>query len=140
MLLVVFDTMVFAYALLGVTEYREDAARVLEQADEVWVPDSVWPELLNVTWQWARTGQLEPVVAHRILRDAQALATDSVATQELWTLAFDLAVQADHPAYDTLFVALAARRATRVATYDQRLLAAFPELTVKVSDLLAGSV
>ena len=35
----VVDTMVFAYALLGVEEFRQDATATLEQADTISVPD-----------------------------------------------------------------------------------------------------
>jgi predicted nucleic acid-binding protein len=40
--------------------------------------------------------------------------------------AFDLAVEHDHPVYDTLFIALAQREGLRVATFDRRMLDRFP--------------
>ncbi|MDZ7749124.1 MAG: hypothetical protein U5K43_10050 [Halofilum sp. (in: g-proteobacteria)] len=47
-LTVVVDTMVYAYALLGVTEYRDAAARTFAAGEPVLVPDSLWAELGNV--------------------------------------------------------------------------------------------
>jgi predicted nucleic acid-binding protein len=45
---VVIDTMVFAYALLGVPEFRDDSLAILEATSEVLVPDSFWAEFVNV--------------------------------------------------------------------------------------------
>jgi predicted nucleic acid-binding protein len=48
----VVDTTVFAYALLGVPEFGDEALAVLEAATEIHVPDSFRVELVNVVWQW----------------------------------------------------------------------------------------
>jgi predicted nucleic acid-binding protein len=128
--------MVFAYALLGVSDHREEAADVLAKTEEILVPDSIWPELLNVAWKWVKVTALPASTARAALRDAQALATESVPVTGLWDLAFELALDRDHPPYDTLLVALAMQRSTRVVTYDGRLLKAFPEHTVKPGDFL----
>ena len=43
----VIDTMVFAYALLKVEDYYEQALEVLEETDLIIVPDSLFAELLT---------------------------------------------------------------------------------------------
>lgn len=44
----VIDTMIFAYALLGVEAFRQDATAILEQADTISVPDSFRAEMAIV--------------------------------------------------------------------------------------------
>lgn len=129
-LTVVFDTMVLAYALLGVEPYREDAVRALELADVVAAPDSCGAELTNVVWQWIRSRGLTLEAGLEALRDAEALLEHVESTAVLWADALVLAVERDHPAYDTLFVALASRTGTKVVTQDARMLERFPEYTI----------
>jgi predicted nucleic acid-binding protein len=47
----VIDTMVFVYVLLGVEEFRQDAAEILEHAETITVPDCLRVEIANVLWQ-----------------------------------------------------------------------------------------
>lgn len=126
----VVDTMVFAYALLGVTEYRETVSAVFEDDSPVIVPDTLWAELANVFWQWSRRYELDPELTSELMEDAEALTDHVVTCESLWRPALALAIEHDHPVYDTLFVALARREQTRVATFDRRLLVQFPEWTV----------
>lgn len=131
----VVDTMVFAYALLGVPDYREAALATLREADPVIVPDSCYAELANVIWQWTRAKEIPEATGHTILTDAEALISHSISTPRLWRQALRLAIEADHPAYDTLFIAAAQHEGTFVATFDQRLRATFPEWTREPGDL-----
>lgn len=48
----IIDAMVFAYALLGVKGFRDQAVNVLASAESIQVPDSFRAELVNVVWQW----------------------------------------------------------------------------------------
>lgn len=126
--MIVVDTMVFAYALLGVEEYREEAAVVLETAGEIVVPDSMRAELANVVWQWCVHRDLPLTTGEAILEDANALISEAVPATHLWRRALEVSVLAGHPIYDTLFVAAAELRETRVVTFDRRLSALFPEI------------
>lgn len=74
----VIDTMVFAYALLGVPEFRDDSLAVLEASIEVLVPDSFRAELVNVVWQWVQYNDLPLDVGIDVLRDADALVTHAL--------------------------------------------------------------
>lgn len=132
----VVDTMVFAYALVGVSAHREAAVAVLGRADRVVVPDSCYTELANVVWKWVRSKGVPEETGHAVLADAEALITRSFPTTHLWADALALAVGADHPVYDTLFVAAARREQTRVVTFDKRLQSAFPEWTIPPAAVL----
>lgn len=133
----VVDTMVFAYCLLGVVPHHEASASVLEALGEVWVPDSVRSELANVMWQWCRAGRVALDLATLALDDADALIDYAVPANELWHRALELAVEHNHPAYDTLFIALAEARNLSLLTYDNKLIAKFPGVAVTPEAFLA---
>lgn len=135
----VFDTMVIAYALLRVEEFCSEAAAALEMTSEVWAPDSCRAELTNVAWQWVVHHELAPDLAVAALWDADALVSEFGPGNILWERALELAVERRHPAYDTLFLALAEMRGCEVVTYDKLLIERFPELTITVPEYLSGS-
>lgn len=134
----VVDTMVFAYALLGVTRYREDAAAALESVGAIVVPDTFHSELTNVVWQWLRAEKLAPEVGAECLRDAAALIACVETAESLWERALALALDAQHPAYDMMFVAAAERFGSPLITYDKKLARFFPELVMSPDALAAG--
>ena len=134
----VFDTMVLAYALLGVTEFCDEAAEALARADAVWAPDLVRAELTNVVWQWVRWGRIPIDEGINALHQADALLTEVIPTNHLWEQALRLAVDSAQSPYDTLFMALADRRGSRLVTYDRALLKQFPADTLTVQDFLAS--
>jgi predicted nucleic acid-binding protein len=135
----VLDTMVFAYALLGVSAHRDEALGCLEQADVITVPDSLRAELGNVVWQWVRHRGVAPETALAVLADAEALFDHVVGSERLWEHALALAIEAGHPFYDALFVAAAEAEGSRVITFDQGLCRAFPGLTVTPRAFLEGA-
>ncbi|HYO12371.1 MAG TPA: type II toxin-antitoxin system VapC family toxin [Thermoanaerobaculia bacterium] len=132
----VFDTMVLAYALLRTSAFYEASALALDSVDEVWAPDSLRAELINTFWQWVATRTVPMEIAQLALQDADRVVTHFVPTNALWEDALELAVARKHPAYDTLFVALAASSGVKVVTYDGPLLLKFPEWTISVPDFL----
>ncbi len=134
----VVDTMVFAYALLGVSRFRDESLSVLTNVEDILVPDSFRAELVNVVWQWTRENQLTLEVGMNVLADADALITHAAPADELWERALELSVAANHPAYDTLFVALAEREGTGLITYDTKLRKKFQDQTISPSDFLAN--
>jgi len=129
------DTMVMAYALLGVPEYGRESAEALRKADELIAPASVEAELLNVVWHWGRS-RVAPEVAKAVFENASGLWTELIPVRPLWSLALDLAFTASHSPYDTLFVAAARYRRSKVLTYDEKLLTLFPEDTIRVANFL----
>ncbi len=133
----VFDTMVLAYALMNVPEFREDAHRAIERAREVVVPDLFHAELVNVVWQWIKARRLNLDAGLEILQRGEALPTRVVPTQVLWEHALALSVARNHSAYDTLFVALAIEIGSKVVSNDRPLLRHFPEHVISISQFLA---
>ena len=93
--------------------------------------------MANVLWQCVRANHLVPEAALAMLDDAEALISRFVSSDQLCDQALLLALERDHPVYDTLFVALARTRQTVVVTYDQRLRRAFPEYVQPVSEFLS---
>lgn len=134
----VVDTMVFAYALLGVPRFRDEALAVLTLVDDILVPDSFRAELVNVVWQWTRENQLTLEVGLDVLTDADSLIMYAAPADELWERALELSVAANHPAYDTLFVALAEREETSLITYDTKLRRKFQNQTIAPTDFLSS--
>ncbi len=131
----IIDTMVMAYAVLGVPEFGRESAAALRRVDELTAPASVEAELLNVLWQWGRRG-VEQEMAAAIYENAAQLWSDLIPVSTLWPTALALAFSAGHSPYDTLFVAAARYRRTLLLTYDKKLLKLFPDDTVTVSEVL----
>jgi predicted nucleic acid-binding protein len=88
----VIDTMVFAYALLRVENYHEPAIAVLETAEQIIAPDSLFAELGNVVWQWIQFRQLPIQTGLEVLKDAEALIDQVVSTACIREVALNLAV------------------------------------------------
>lgn len=127
----VLDTMVFAYALLGVTKHRDQAAAILERVDEIVVPDILHSELTNVVSRWVRAEKLPIELGRQTLRDAAALMTWVEPAEAIWERALELAVEHEHPAYDTMYVALAERVSAPLITYDTKLARLFPKVVME---------
>lgn len=136
----VFDTMVFVYALLGVPPFREDALAALDQAREILVPDSFRAEFTNVLWQWVRNRNVPLDRAAELLRVPDRLITDVVPTSLLDGEALRLAVSSDVAVYDTLFVSLAFRRRTKLITCDRELLRKFSDVAISPSDYIGSEL
>lgn len=132
----VFDTMVLAYALLKVSAFREEAARAIEVAEAIWVPDSFRAELTNVVWQWTSERGTDLDSGLSVLRDAEALISEVFPGNMLWEEALALSIARRHPAYDTLFIALAAIQSSKVVTYDAQLRKKFPEYTISAREFI----
>ncbi|HYU32559.1 MAG TPA: type II toxin-antitoxin system VapC family toxin [Thermoanaerobaculia bacterium] len=135
----VFDTMVLAYALLKTAGFYESSALAISSAPEIWAPDSLRAEMVNVLWMSVRSRKVSPELAHEVLQDVPKLVTHFVPTELLWDQALDLAIAREHPAYDTLFVALAIQSRQKVITFDGPLMSKFPEWTISVPDFLEAA-
>lgn len=133
------DTMVLAYALLGVSRYRKESLHALRVADRILVPDSIRAELLNVTHKWIAAGEVVPTEAVAAYEDAETLYTEVISAATLWRDALALSLEKKHSAYDTLFVAAARQNRCRVITYDKPLLRLFPEDTITPSAFLKAN-
>jgi predicted nucleic acid-binding protein len=127
---------VIAAAMLGEPASGGQAARLLAADWEFTAPAHWKAELCNVVWKAVLLHRLAAEEAATILSRAGYLPIESVDVGELWRGALMRAISAGHPAYDTLFVELAIRLRTKVASFDQRLQRKFPSIVRTPSDLL----
>lgn len=119
---VVIDTNVIAYFLLGTPKYVVETRTFWNHADELIAP-AVWEaEIANVVWMAARTGIVS--------RD------HSVNSRTLWHGALIRALDSGVAVYDTLFVELADRESAHLATFDQKVLKAFPAIAKRPRDIV----
>lgn len=134
----IIDTMVFAYALFGVTVFREEASAVLATVDVIEAPDSLRAELANVAWQWVQHRGVSLGTAIEVLRDADALINTVIPGHQIWERALELAVEASHPVYDTMFVAAAELVDSKIVTFDRALTLAFADHVVPPNELVGN--
>jgi predicted nucleic acid-binding protein len=127
----VVDTNVLAYFLLGTRPFVEEASRFWRALDDALAP-AVWEaELANVIWMAIRADVIPANEGHKRLVFAAKLGIQSVPSKTLWQGALARAVQSGVAVYDTLFVELATRENLPLATFDAKVLTAFPEVAVR---------
>jgi predicted nucleic acid-binding protein len=54
----------------------------------------------------------------------------------IWFRALELSVDYNHPVYDTLFIALAEQKKTKLITYDKEIIKKFPHHVCPIQDYL----
>lgn len=131
----VVDTNVIAYLLLNTPDFADETTVFWKRAANLLAPALWEAEITNVIWLAAREGVIAKVEAGRRLRQAAQLGVRSVPSRSLWQGALVRAMHSDVSVYDTLFVELAAREGIPLATYDRRLLEAYPELASRPGNL-----
>jgi predicted nucleic acid-binding protein len=85
-------------------------------------PDLLIPECANILWKKARRHEIsgnEAMLAGQLLQQADIELTRSTS---LMSIALELALDLDHPAYDCLYLALALQSGSKLLTADDRLL------------------
>jgi predicted nucleic acid-binding protein len=117
-----------AAAILDESGTSEEATRLLAGKWDLTAPSHWKAEFCNVLWKAVRLRRIVAEEIDGIASRVSALPIDSVDIAELWRGAVARAVIAGHPAYDTLFVELAIRLRTVVASFDQRFQNRFPSL------------
>lgn len=125
-----------AAAVLGESTSGEEATRLLAGKWELAAPSHWKAEFCNVVWKAVQFGRVGGEEIDAIINRATALPIESFDVAELWRGAVTRAVAASHPAYDTLFVELAIRLRTKVASFDGRLQRKFPSIVKRPGDIL----
>jgi predicted nucleic acid-binding protein len=125
--------------LLGTEPFAGEVRQFWETVREPIAPALWEAELANVVWMAIRSGILPADEGPRRLDLAARLGVHSVATRKLWHGAVARAVQSGVAVYDTLFVELAIRERLPMATFDAKVLAAFPEIAKRPGALLDAS-
>ena len=124
----VVDTNVVAYHLLGTPRFAAEVAALLGAADEILAPALWEAELANVVWMAVRAGILPASVAPARLALAACLGVQSVPIRTLWHGALARSLRSGVAVYDTLFIELADRERLALATFDRKLIQAFPSV------------
>ena len=124
----VVDTNVVAYFLLGTRPFVLEARRFWRAVGEPLAPALWEAELANVVWMAVRSGILSADEGSNRLDLAARVGIHSVPSKTLWQGAFLRSVESGVAVYDTLFVELAGRERLPLATFDSRMLSAFPDI------------
>ena len=127
----VVDTNVIAYFLLGTRPFVEEASRFWHVLDGALAPALWEAELANVIWMAVRADVIQAEDGRKRLSLAAKMGIQSVPSKALWHGALERAVQSGVAVYDTLFVELAKRENLPLATFDTKVLAAFPDIAVR---------
>jgi len=135
---VVVDTNVIAYFLLGTEPFADEARQFWQTVGQTIAPALWEAELANVVGMAIRQGILPVGEGSRRLDLAARLGIQSVPSRTLWQGALSRAVESGVAVYDTLFVELASRERLPLATFDARILAAFPEIATRPGECSAG--
>ena len=130
----VVDTNVVAYYLLRTPPFAEGLTAFFQRSTDLLAPDLWRAELLNVLWMASRSGKVGSETAGRLFLAAEQLISRTVSTAGLWRSALALSIEAEHSAYDTLFVSLALRERLPLYTYDKALLVRFPDVAARPTD------
>ena len=102
-------------------EGTAEALRLLERSKLI-APELLVAECANILWKKVRRDELsneEALLAARLLQSAEIELTP---TRLLLEPATRIAIELDHPAYDCIYLALAAERDCPFVTADERLL------------------
>jgi len=97
-------------------------ALVLRQKAKLIAPDLLIPECANILWKKVQRNELfktEALLAARLLQGAEV---ELAPMRSLLEAATRMSIELDHPAYDCVYLALAAETDCRFVTADQRLL------------------
>ena len=134
----VVDTNVIAYFLFGTEPFVDEVRRFWDAVREPIAPALWEAELANVVWMAIRGGVIEAHEGPKRLDLAAGLGVHSVPSRKLWHGALTRAVRSGTAAYDTLFVELADRERLPLATFDRKVLTAFPEIAKRPGVLVAN--
>jgi len=131
----VVDTNVVAYFLLGTPKFVAEARQFWNQADELLAP-AVWEaEIANVIWMATRAKVVTAQDATAKLALAGRLGIHSCNNRTLWHGALARSLSSGVAIYDTLFVELAEREGVALATFDDKVLKAYPKIAKRPRDL-----
>jgi predicted nucleic acid-binding protein len=124
----VVDTNVAAYYLLGNEEVEAEVRQFWQRVRDPLAP-AIWEaEIANAVWMAIRAGVLSEAAGSTKLRSARRLGIRTVETRALWHGALRRSVRSGVAVYDSLFVELAEREGAPLATFDRRLLQAWPTI------------
>lgn len=104
-----------------VEEEGSSAAAALLRAAKLMAPDLLAAESANILWKKVARGELSRAEAVTAARLIERSDIEFICSRGLIAAATALAINLGHPAYDCLYLALAAERDCPFVTADERL-------------------
>lgn len=101
--------------------YAAEAHRLLHAPEEFVAPDLLFAEVANVIWKKVRRGELPDEAATGIVSGLHRIDIETVSCRDLAATACSLAIDTGRSVYDSMYLALAIARHTRLITADQHL-------------------
>lgn len=105
-----------------IEETGTEAALSLRRRAKLIAPELLVAECANILWKKVRRKELSRDEAHLAARLLQSADLELLPTRSLLEAAVLIAIELDHPAYDCVYVALAAANDCRFVSADERLL------------------
>lgn len=103
-----------------VEEDGTSEALALRRRTKPIAPELLAAECANILWKKVQRGELSRDEAYLAARLLQAADIEFLPTRHLLEAATRIAVELNHPAYDCIYLALAAERDCRLLTADER--------------------
>jgi predicted nucleic acid-binding protein len=103
-----------------VEEESTEEAPMLRRTAKLVAPELLSAECANILWKKCQRDELSKEEAFLAAQILQAADIEFLPTRLLLEAATRIAVELDHPAYDCLYLALAAERDCRFVTADER--------------------
>ena len=116
----VIDASVIAAAFFQ-EQFAQAAAALLASDRPLQAPDLVISEVANVIWKRHRRNEIDNTEAAELLADFRSLPLRVTSSNELIESALELALRTGRTVYDCLYLALAVRTKSIMATADKRL-------------------
>ena len=118
----------------------DEAVALMQSGEGLAAPDILIPEVCNVAWRKARTGEIGARQAEAMVAGLAASLDEIVPSAPLATQSLTIARELDHPVYDCFYLALAEQREVRLVTADARLIGRLAETpwAARVVSLLSG--
>lgn len=99
-------------------------ALALRRRAQLIAPDLLIPECANILWKKVQRTELSPKEASLAARLLQGAEIELFPMRSLLEMATQLSIELHHPAYDCIYISLAAENNCRFVTADDRLLRA----------------
>jgi predicted nucleic acid-binding protein len=109
-----------ALALIIESARTQAVREIFSSEEELAAPDVLIADTINSIWNYRRTHPFSNETVGAFIKGLCAhvvIVPSSALVKEAYAIAIDL----NHPAYDTFYLALALRDGAQVATFDERL-------------------
>jgi predicted nucleic acid-binding protein len=104
-----------------VEENGTEEALILRRSAKLIAPELLATECANILWKKVRRREFSPNEASLAARLLQTSEVELLSTRLLMERTVRIALELNHPAYDCLYLALAAASAVPLVTADSRL-------------------